>query len=156
MKKGRKSKAKTIVTGTEKAKTLARTSGSIRRVNPAALYPPNGYTHVVEATGRRTIYISGQVPSDKDGNVVGVGDFRAQVVQVFQNLKVALTAAGAGFGDVVKANYYVLDMSNITVLREVRRGHLGSAAPASTLVEVRRLAREDFLVEIEMIAVCAK
>jgi len=156
MKKGRKSKAKTIVTGTEKAKTLARTSGSIRRVNPAALYPPNGYTHVVEATGRRTIYISGQVPSDKDGNVVGVGDFRAQVVQVFQNLKVALTAAGAGFGDVVKANYYVLDMSNITVLREVRRGYLGSAAPASTLVEVRKLAREEFSVEIEMIAVCAK
>ena len=61
-----------------------------------------------------------------------------------------------GFGDVVKANYYVLDMSNITVLREVRRGYLGPAAPASTLVEVRKLANEEFLVEIEMIAVCAK
>lgn len=156
MKKRRKLKAKTIVMGTEKGKTLAQTSGSIRRVNPAALYPPNGYTHVVEAKGGRTIYISGQVPSDKDGNVVGVGDFRAQVVQVFENLKAALAAASAGFGDVVKANYYVLDMSNITVLREERRGYLGSAAPASTLVEVRKLAREEFLVEIEMIAVCAK
>lgn len=128
----------------------------IRRVNPAALYPPNGYTHVVEATGGRTIYISGQVPSDKNGNVVRVGDFRAQAVQVFENLRAALAAAEAGFGDVVKANYYVLDMSNITVLREVRRGYLGAAAPASTLVEVRRLAREEFLVEIEMIAVRAR
>ncbi len=153
-----KAKAKNKVTGkvTGKYKAGARTSSSIRRVNPAALYPPNGYTHVVEATGGRTIYISGQVPSDKNGSVVGVGDFRAQVVQVFENLKAALAAADAGFGDVVKANYYVLDMTNITVLREVRRGYLGATAPASTLVEVRKLAREEFLVEIEMIAVCAK
>ena len=75
---------------------------------------------------------------------------------MFENLRVALAAAGAGFGDVVKANYYVLDMSNIAVLREVRSGYLGSAVPASTLVEVRRLAREEFLVEIEMIAVRGK
>jgi enamine deaminase RidA (YjgF/YER057c/UK114 family) len=156
MTKPRRLKAKTKGTGRDKAKAPAETGRSIRRVNPAALYPPNGYTHVVEATGGRTIYISGQVPSDKNGNVVGVGDFRAQAVQVFENLKAALAAADAGFGDVVKANYYVLDMSNITVLREVRRGYLGSAAPASTLVEVRKLAREEFLVEIEMIAVCAK
>jgi enamine deaminase RidA (YjgF/YER057c/UK114 family) len=156
MKAPQKSKGKTKVTGSDKVKPPAKMSSSIRRVNPAALYPPNGYTHVVEATGGRTIYISGQVPSDKDGNVVGVGDFRAQAVQVFENLKAALAAADAGFGDVVKANYYVLDMSNITVLREVRRGYLGAAAPASTLVEVRKLAREEFLVEIEMTAVCAK
>ena len=156
MKKPQKLKAKTKATGRDKAKAPARTSSAIRRVNPAALYPPNGYTHVVEATGGRTIYISGQVPSDKNGNVVGVGEFRAQAVQVFENLKAALAAAEAGFGDVVKANYYVLDMSNITVLREVRSGYLGSAAPASTLVEVRRLAREEFLVEIEMIAVSAR
>jgi enamine deaminase RidA (YjgF/YER057c/UK114 family) len=146
---------KTNKPGAKRSAKLKLNRG-IRRVNPPALYPPNGYSHLVEATGGRTIYISGQVPSDTNGNVVGVGDFRAQVVQVFENLKVALAAAGAGFGDVVKANYYVLDMSNIAVLREVRRGYLGSAAPASTLVEVRKLAREEFLVEIEMIAVCAK
>jgi enamine deaminase RidA (YjgF/YER057c/UK114 family) len=140
----------------KKPKAKAKANKAIRRTNPAALYAPNGYTHVVEATGRRSIYLSGQTPVDRDGNVVGAGDFRAQAVQVFENLKIALAAAGAGFGDVVKANYYVLDMSNIAVLREVRRGYLGSAAPASTLVEVRKLAREEFLVEIEMVAVCAK
>jgi enamine deaminase RidA (YjgF/YER057c/UK114 family) len=146
---------KTNKPGAKRSAKLELNRG-VRRVNPPALYPPNGYTHVVEARGGRTIYISGQVPSDTDGNVVGVGDFRAQAVKVFENLQAALAAAGAGFGDVVKANYYVLDMSNITVLREVRRGYLGSGSPASTLVEVRRLAREEFLVEVEMIAVCAK
>ncbi len=140
----------------KKSNAKPKLNNHIRRTNPATLYEPNGYTHVVEATGGRTIYLSGQTAVDKQGNLVGVGDFRAQAVQVFECLKAALAAAGAGFGDVVKANYYVLDMSNITVLREVRRGYLGSTAPASTLVEVRKLAREEFLVEIEMIAVCAK
>lgn len=141
---------------TRKTKTRTNADAAIRRVNPAGLYPPNGYTHVVEATGGRTVYISGQVPMDAKGNVVGAGDFRAQVTQVFENLKAALAAAGAGFGDVVKTNYYVLDMSNIAVLREVRAKYLGAAPPASTLVEVKKLANDAFLVEIEVVAVCAK
>ena len=136
--------------------STAKASAMIRRANPAGLYPPNGYTHVVEATGGRTVYISGQVPMDAKGNVVGAGDFRAQATQVFENLKTALTAAGAGFGDVVKSNYYVLDMTNIGVLREVRAKYVGAAPPASTLVEVKRLANDAFLVEIEVVAVCAK
>ena len=68
---------------------------SIRRTNPPAIYKPNGYTHVVEATGGRTIYFSGQTSVDKDGNLVGIGDFRAQrVIQVFENLK---GCAGGGW-----------------------------------------------------------
>ena len=136
--------------------TANKARGAIRRVNPPGLYPPNGYTHVVEATGGRTVYISGQVPMDAKGNVVGAGDFRAQVTQVFENLKTALAAAGAEFGDVVKSNYYVMDMSNIAVLREVRAKYVGAAPPASTLVEVKKLANDAFLVEIEVVAVCAK
>lgn len=93
-------------------------------------------------------------PWPKDS--VGAGDFRAQVTQVFENLQTALAAAKAGFGDVVKANYYVLDMSNIAVLREVRANYLSANPPASTLVEVKRLANDAFLVEIEVVAVCAK
>jgi reactive intermediate/imine deaminase len=138
------------------SKTVSKSSAAIRRVNPPGLYPPNGYTHVVEATGGRTLYISGQVPMDPKGNVVGSGNFRAQTTQVFENLKRALAAAGAGFGDVVKSNYYVLDMSNIGILREVRAQYVGAAPPASTLVEVKRLANDAFLVEIEVVAVCAK
>ena len=61
----------------------SKASNVIRRVNPEALYPPNGYTHVVEATGGRTVYISGQVPTDAKGNVVGAGDFGFRASSLF-------------------------------------------------------------------------
>jgi enamine deaminase RidA (YjgF/YER057c/UK114 family) len=125
-------------------------------VNPPTLNKPNGYTHVVIATGSRTIFIAGQTATDKNGNVIGKGDFRAQATQVFENLKSALAAAGASFSDVVKLNYYVLDMGNAPVLREVRNGYLGSAFPASTLVQVGKLAQDGFMLEIEAVAVTAK
>lgn len=125
----------------------------IERINPSTLSKPTGYTHVVTVTGGRTIYISGQVPLDKEGNIVGPDDFRAQAAQVFENLGAALTAAGADFPNVVKLNYYVLYMGNISTLREIRSGYLKSEPPASTLVEVKRLAHEQFMLEVEAIAV---
>jgi enamine deaminase RidA (YjgF/YER057c/UK114 family) len=136
--------------------TEAKPNTTIRRMNPPTLSKPNGYTHVVVATGSRTIYIAGQTAVDREGNPVGPGDFRAQAKQAFENLKAALAAAGVGFGQVVKVNYYVLDMANAPVLREVRTSYLGSALPASTLVEVKKLARDEFMLEIEAIAVSAK
>ena len=129
---------------------------AIRRINPPTLSKPNGYTQLVVATGGRAIYISGQTAVDSKGDVVGPGDFRAQAQQSFENLKAALAAAGVGFDQVVKLNYYVLDMANAPVLREVRNRYLVSAFPASTLVEVRKLARDEFMLEIEAIAVSAK
>jgi enamine deaminase RidA (YjgF/YER057c/UK114 family) len=79
-----------------------RDQGNLRFANPSELAPPPGYTHVVEASGGRTVYLSGQVALDVSGEMVGIGDLRAQTRQVFENLKVALGALGAGFGDVVK------------------------------------------------------
>ena len=131
-------------------------SPTVRFLNPPALSTPPGYTHVVEVTGGRTIYISGQVALDKAGNVAGAADFAVQTTQVFENLKLALTAAGATFDNIVKANMYVTDMSHIQVLREIRARYWGTNAPASTLVEVRRLARPEFMIEIEAIAVIAE
>ncbi|HEY7699629.1 MAG TPA: RidA family protein, partial [Vicinamibacteria bacterium] len=78
-------------------------SAKIRFLNKA----PLGYSHVVEARGGRSIYVSGQVSLDKEGNLVGPGNFRAQTVQVFENLKARLSEAGATFKDVVKLNYYL-------------------------------------------------
>jgi enamine deaminase RidA (YjgF/YER057c/UK114 family) len=125
-------------------------------VNPPTLAKPTGYTHAVIAIGRRTIYIAGQVALDQSGNIVGKDDFRAQAQQVFENLKKALEGAGASFKHVVKLNYFVLDMKQIQTLREVRNAYVNTEAPpASTLVEVRRLAREEFLIEVEAIAVVA-
>ncbi|MCU0647048.1 MAG: RidA family protein [Gemmatimonadaceae bacterium] len=126
----------------------------IRRTNPPTLSPTTGYSHVVEATGGRTIWISGQVALDSTGALVGAGDVQKQVEQVYENLRRALAAAGATFADVVKMNTYMLDAANVGVLREVRAKYLRpDQLPASTFVAVSGLARPEWLVEIEVIAV---
>ncbi|MGH9388304.1 MAG: RidA family protein [Vicinamibacteria bacterium] len=115
---------------------------------------PLGYSHVVEVQGGRTIYVAGQVALDKEGNLVGQGNLGAQTVQVFENLKARLEEAGATFKDVVKLNYYLTDASDLQGLRDVRNRYLNTEnPPASTLVVVKQLFREEFLIEVEAIAV---
>lgn len=129
---------------------------TLRFINPSTLPQSAGYTHVVEATGARTIYISGQVALDAAGNVVGPGDMRAQAQQVFTNLQAALEAAGASFDDVAKLTFFVLDASQMPAVREVRDLYINLAQPpASSAVEVRRLVRDEYLIEVEAIAVTA-
>jgi 2-iminobutanoate/2-iminopropanoate deaminase len=89
---------------------------------------------------------------DPQGNIGS--DFRQQTEHVFQNLDTALKAAGAGFKDVVKMNIYMLDVSQLAVFREIRNRYVNTKnPPASTLVGVVALARADFLVEVEVIAI---
>ena len=122
----------------------------IRFINRA----PAGYSHVVEVKGGRTLYIAGQIALDKDGNLVGRGDFPAQVKQVFENLKARLQEGGASFKNVVKLNYYITDPSGIQALRDMRNNYINTEnPPASTLVVVKQLVREEFLIEVEAIAV---
>jgi len=125
----------------------------VRYFNPPTLSVPTGYSHVVDVQSGRTIYIAGQVALDKSGNVVGQGNFAAQTTQVFENLKLALAAAGATFDNVVKLNTYVTDMSQVQTLRDIRAKYYGKNAPASTLVQVGKLAREELMIEIEAIAI---
>jgi enamine deaminase RidA (YjgF/YER057c/UK114 family) len=125
-------------------------------INPPALNPTNGFTHVVTAPAGKTVYVSGQVSVNEKAEVVGKGDFRAQVEHTFVNLKAALTAAGATFDDVVKVTYFVVGLKPELVphIREVRRKYLNAASPpASTLVGVEALVVPDWLIEIEVIAV---
>ena len=124
-----------------------------QHVNPTELTKPTGYTHVVKSAPGTTIYISGQIAFDKDGKVVGVGDFRAQTVQVFENLKAALASCGATFADVVKVTTFVTDMKNAPTLREVRAGYFGTNPPAGTLVQVSGLVIPELMIEIEAVAV---
>jgi reactive intermediate/imine deaminase len=125
----------------------------IRHMNPPELSTPTGYTHVVEISRGRTVYIAGQVAFDKSGALVGKGDFVAQTRQVMENLKAALAAAGATFENVVKVNTYVTNMSQLQALREIRADYFGANPPASTLVQVVALAMPDLMIEIEAIAV---
>jgi 2-iminobutanoate/2-iminopropanoate deaminase len=125
----------------------------VKRTNPPTLSKPTGYAHVVEFNGPgKTVYVAGQIALDKDGNVVGAGNMKAQAEQVFKNLQAALEAAGAKFSDVVKMNTYITDMEQAPAVREVRARYFGDTTPASTLVQVVRLARPEFLLEIEVIA----
>ncbi len=129
-----------------------------RFLNPPTLYKPPGYSHIVEVKGPgRIVYIAGQLGYDVDGNLVGAaGDFRAQAAQAFENLKLALAAVGAGFGDVVKLNNYLTDMSHLPIFREVRDNYLNvSAPPASTTIEISKFARDGALIEIEAVAMLA-
>jgi reactive intermediate/imine deaminase len=125
-----------------------------RFLSPDSLAPPFGYSHVVDARPGRLVYVSGQVPLDREGQLVGPGDFEAQARQVFANLSAALDAAGAKWSDVVKVTYFLRDVSNVVQLRAIRNEYIDTEhPPASTLVEVSGLFRDDVLVEIEAIAV---
>ena len=125
-------------------------------INPPTMHQPTGYTHVVEVTEGRPIYIAGQIALDPMGALVGPGDIRAQTRQVFQNLQAALQAVGVGFEQVVKLNYYLVDATQLPVVCEVRDEFLNTRQPpASTAVEVRRLARDDLLIEVDAVATSA-
>jgi enamine deaminase RidA (YjgF/YER057c/UK114 family) len=127
-----------------------------RFMNPTGVAASPAYTHAVEVSGGKTIFISGQVPLDEKGELVGRGDLREQTRKVFENLKRALAAAGARFEDVVKTTYYVVGYrpQHLAAIREVRSEYLSPAhPPASTLVGVEALFLEGVLIEVEAIAV---
>ena len=125
-----------------------------RFLNPDTLTKPAAYSQVVEVTTPgRMVFISGQVGLGSDGKLVA-GDFRAQALQVFENLKAALEAVGARFEHVVKMNSYLVEIEHQAILRDVRRLYMNMAAPpASTSVRVVGFARAGVLLEVEAVAV---
>ena len=140
----------------EKLKMSEDASASIRRINPPELGAPPGYAQVVEIRAGRIIFIAGQTALDRDGELVGKGDFAAQAAQVFRNLTIALQSAGCTAANMVKLTVFLRDMNNLSAYREARNCFFATtsppAAPAVTLVEVSRLYGPDFLIEIEAIA----
>jgi 2-iminobutanoate/2-iminopropanoate deaminase len=107
----------------------------------------------VEAPAGRTVYVSGQVSMDAEGNVVGEGDARAQTEKVLENVATVLEEAGGSLDDVVKVTVFITDMAHYDGIHEVRRRHFGEPYPASSMVEVSALIDPRLLVEIEAIAV---
>ena len=125
-------------------------------IQPTGLSTPGGYTHVVTARGGKMVFIAGQVALDANAKLVGEGDLRAQTQQVFENLKIALAAAGATFEDVVKVTIFVVNYkpADRAVIVEARDRFVSKEhPPASTLVGVQSLARPEFMIEIEAIAI---
>jgi enamine deaminase RidA (YjgF/YER057c/UK114 family) len=126
---------------------------SVRFMNPPGMSQP-AYSHVVEVNGpHRTVYFSGQTAADAGGKVATT--FRAQAIQVFENLKIALASVGATFENVVKTNTYLTNAPvQLPQLREIRDMYLNKAAPpTSTTVQVAALANPAYLIEVEAIAI---
>jgi enamine deaminase RidA (YjgF/YER057c/UK114 family) len=134
--------------------TAVQAGETAQAINPPGLPPAHGYSHVLIAPPGRVVSISGQVAMDQEGRLVGQGDFRAQCVQVFENLRIALDSAGLDFKDVLRTDMYVTDLHQLDVLREVRARYLPADAPAtSTLVKVDALFRPGLMIEVAAEAV---
>lgn len=112
--------------------------------------PISHYTDAVAAGG--FLFVSGLLGVDARGELVGVDDVAAQARQVFENMRAVLQAAGCGFEDVVKVTVYLTDVDDRPKINPVRQEVFGAARPASTLVEVSRLALRGAKVEIEAVA----
>src|SRR5947209_1508330 len=97
------------------------------------------------------LFISGLVGVDDRGKVVGEVDAARQTRQIFENMKKVLDAAGASFADVLKVTVFMTNIDDRPLINPVRQEFFGSARPASTLVEVRRLVRPELLLEIEAV-----
>ena len=118
---------------------------------PGMPEPISHFTHVVRAG--RLVFVSGCVASDENGKTVGGTDIVAQTRQVHENIKRCLAAAGATFADVCKVTVFLRNVADREKVNTVRKEYFGAHRPASTLVEISRLVRDDLLIEIEATAV---
>lgn len=112
--------------------------------------PISHYTDAVRAGG--FLYVSGVVSVDSEGNLVGGDDVVAQTRQVLETIRAVLAAGGCGPEDVVKVTLFLTDVDDRPLINPVRQEFFGSTRPASTLVEVPRLAIPGAKVEIECVA----
>jgi len=101
----------------------------------------------------KVLHVSGQVAQDATGSVMGKGDIRAQTRQVLENIRTVLASAGGTMDDVARVTVYVTDMSGLAQIHEVRAQYFRRPYPASTLVEVKRLVKPEYLIEIDAVAV---
>ncbi len=130
----------------------------VRVENPVTLPAPAGcYSHLSRVGASELVFVAGQVAFDAGGNLVGKGDFRAQVEAVFDNLRLALESQGCGFADVARFTTYIVQSQDIAAFHDIRtelfrRIYPDGAFPPNTLVVADRLVSEDFLVEIEAVA----
>jgi len=123
-------------------------------IQPKTLNDPRPrYSQAIQTSGGKLLFIAGQTASDKEGNVVGKGDIKAQTEQVYANLKAALKAAGGTFDNLVMTTTYIVDREYREGYNEVRRQQFKKSSPTSTLVIVKGLAHPDYLIEIAGIAV---
>jgi 2-iminobutanoate/2-iminopropanoate deaminase len=138
---------------------LAQKEQPVKFVNPPGLVTPRGYSHaaVVDLGTSRMIIISGQVALDSSGNLVGKGDVFKQTEQVFINIKKIVGSFGGDMDNIVKLGIFMLDVSQVQAMRDARNKFINiNYPPASTLLQVSKLFRDDLLIEIEATVIIPK
>lgn len=115
--------------------------------------PAGDYSQGLMVKGGTLVVISGQVPWDADGKLVGKDDLQAQTRQVFENLKQMLAAAGATFKDAIKLTIFLKNREDFAVFKDIRAQYLSPPFPPTTLLVVKDLAREEWMLEVEVMAV---
>jgi 2-iminobutanoate/2-iminopropanoate deaminase len=140
---------------TGSAQAQAQTGTNVRHSNPSGMTQPTAYSQVVEVDGpHRLVFVAGQTGVDAGGKAAR--EFRAQAVQVFENIKTALASVGGSMDNVVRLVTYMTDLEqNADVYREVRASFFPnkSALPASTLLQITRLANPSYLIEVDATAI---
>jgi enamine deaminase RidA (YjgF/YER057c/UK114 family) len=127
-------------------------------LNPPGLFQPGTFSQLAIAGQGKMVLISGQTARDAQGNIVGKGDLRAQTVQVFENLEVALQSVGGTFANVLKLTTFVVDLKpddRLMIAEILGKYFPPDRRPAHTLIGIDVLAVEDLLIEIEATAVVA-
>jgi enamine deaminase RidA (YjgF/YER057c/UK114 family) len=133
-------------------------AAEIQTYNPSTMAKPLGlYCHVARARAAEYLHIAGQVALDSAGELVGVGDFQAQMRQTYANLGAALESAGASFGNVVKFTTYLTRKEDLGEYRRVRDAlyadlYPDGSYPPNTLLIISGLVNADLLLEIEAVA----
>lgn len=128
----------------------------IQLLNPTGLFRPTTFSQLAVVSAGKLVMVSGQTARDAQSNLVGKGDLRAQTVQVFENLKIALRSAGADFDDVAKLTTFVVGLKptdRVMIAEVIAQYFPPGRRPAHTLVGIDALAVEDLLIEVEAIAV---
>jgi 2-iminobutanoate/2-iminopropanoate deaminase len=123
------------------------------QVNPWSWQDRAGFSQAWKVDGAQTLlFISGQAPISVDGELVGEGDFEAQVEQTLDNLRTVLAESGASMSDIVKLTVFLTDISKLRDYSQIKARHIDGPQPASTALEVSALAMPGMQIEIEAIA----
>jgi enamine deaminase RidA (YjgF/YER057c/UK114 family) len=135
---------------------MDKTGALVELINPESLMPPRGFAHAAIAQTGRTLYLAGAVAADKTGVIQHRGDLVGQFELTLRNMRTCVEAAGGRMNQIVKLNYYVLDVQDYLAKRkplgEVYRDYFGRHFPAMTLVEVKGLYNDGALIEIDGVA----
>lgn len=131
----------------------------VKLYNPATVAAPRGYSHaaLIDLGTCKMLILSGQVAFDDKGSLVGAGDYEKQTEQIFTNIKHIVESAGGTMDNLVKIGVYMRNVSQVQKFRAARDRFINTKnPPASTLVEVSKLFRDDVLIEIEATAIIPK